>query len=67
MEILLTQKSKYCHRILFKIEIQAVNILINLEEFIENIENAKNYKDILIIISNYISSKIKKKRVGGIR
>lgn len=40
------------------------NILINLEEFIENMENAKNYKDILIIISNYISTKIKKKRVG---
>ncbi len=40
------------------------NILINLEEFIEKIKIAKNYKDILIIISNYISTEIKKKRVG---
>ena len=41
------------------------NILINLEKFIENIENAKNYRDILIIISNYISTKIKKKELGN--
>lgn len=40
------------------------NIIINLDKLLEKIILAKNYKQILIIISNYILAQVKKEHVG---